>query len=295
MVGEFRSNGVNARFHGGVDFTSPLTDNSGKAVFSMHAGTAFVVYSASNCLNSYIRVRLQDGSDVYYKHIKPSSTNPVTNQSTTEISNNNGQGTPVQIGTFLGKMFGNLPGEGGCTIHVHVNQNTTSESLQGSTNFINRFVNPFTDTERTSFMYPFGGGGTATDNTSANGYKIAEFRMNGHSKTNPTNQLGESESINGTIYKYAYGKIYIVTRLKDVNIGTDGGSFGGNSGVNAASYAIINSAGVAVGQEVENLNFNTIPLNERGNYVFDNRSDQSNHVYIITNNPTATSGRYDQF
>ncbi|MFN7493688.1 MAG: PKD domain-containing protein [Cyclobacteriaceae bacterium] len=261
----------------------------------MHAGTAFVVYTSSDCWNSYIRVRLQDGSDVYYKHIKPSSTNPVTNQPVTEITNNNGQGTPVQVGTFLGVMFGDVAGEGGCDIHVHINQNTTGEALQGETNFINRFVNPFTDTERPSFMYPFGGGGTSTDNTSANGYKIAEFRMNGHTKTNTTTQLGESESINGTIYKYAYGKIDIVTRLKDVNIGTGGGSIGGNSGVNAASYSIINSAGVAIGQEVENLNFNTIPLNERGNYVFDNRSNQSNHVYILTNNPTATNGRYDQF
>ncbi|NOS93360.1 MAG: PKD domain-containing protein [Cyclobacteriaceae bacterium] len=261
----------------------------------MHAGTAFVVYTSSDCWNSYIRVRLQDGSDVYYKHIKPSSTNPVTNQPVTEITNNNGQGTPVQVGTFLGVMFGNVAGEGGCDIHVHINQNTTGEALQGETNFINRFVNPFTDTERPLFMYPFGGYGTATDNTSANGYKIAEFRMNGHSKTNTTNQLGESESINGTIYKYAYGKIDIVTRLKDVQIGTGGGSIGGNSGVNAASYSIINSAGVAIGQEIENLNFNTIPLNERGNYVFDNRSNQSNHVYILTNNPTAANGRYDQF
>ncbi len=295
VVGEYRSSGVNARFHGGVDFTSPLTGNSGRAVFSMHAGTAFVNYEPSNCWGSYIRVRLQDGTDVYYKHIKPSKTNPVTNQTVTEIRENNGQGTPVQVGTFLGVMFGDLAGEGNCAIHVHINQNNTGEEMQGSTNFINRFVNPFTDTERPSFMYPFGGGGTATDNTSTNGYKLAEFRMNGHSKTNTTNQLGESEDINGTIYKYAYGKVDIVTRLRDVNIGTNGGNIGGNSGVNAASYSIINSAGVAIGQEIENLNFNTIPLNERGNYVFDNRSNQSNHVYILTNNPTATNGRYDQF
>jgi PKD repeat protein len=305
VVGEFRADGTNARFHGGVDFTSPLpvtvgnnslaVPNSGRAVFSMHAGTATVIYSPSDCWNSYVRISLQDGSHVYYKHIKPSTTNPITNQTVLAIAD----GTQVQPGTFLGVMFGDVAGEGDCSVHVHINQNNGSGgTLQGSTNFINHFVDPFNDTERPEFFYPFSGGGAATDNSDANGYRIAEFRRNGHTKTNTTDQLGESVRIDGTIHKSAYGKVDIISRLRDIHIGLNGGrrpDGDGNSGINGASYEILDNTGRTVAAEVQNLNFNSVPSNDNGNYVFDSRSNNSNHVYIITNNPTAANGRYDQF
>lgn len=304
VVGEFRADGTNARFHGGVDFTSPLpvtignkslaVPNSGRAVFSMHAGTATVVYSPSDCWNSYVRITLQDGNQVYYKHIKPSTTNPVTNQTVSAIVD----GTQVQPGAFLGVMFGDDSGEGDCSVHVHINQNSGGGSLPGSTNFINQFVNPFNDTERPEFFYPFSGGGSATDNSAANGYRIAEFRRNGHTRTNITDQLGESVRIDGTIHKNAYGKLDIVSRLRDIHIGLDGGrklGGDGNSGINGASYEILDNAGRTVLTEVQNLNFNSVPSNDNGNYVFDSRSNKSNHIYIISNNPTAANGRYDQF
>jgi PKD repeat protein len=308
VVGEFRAvtGTTNARFHGGVDFTSPLpvtirnnstsVPNSGRAVFSMHAGTVAVEYLPSNCLNSYIRITLQDGSNVYYKHIKPSITNPVTNQTVVPIAD----GDQVQPGTFLGVMFGDVAGEGGCSVHVHINQNNGGGSLPGSTNFINQFVNPFNDTERPECLYPFGDEGTATDNSAVNGYKVAEFRRNPHTRTNTTNQLGESVRIDGIIHKNAYGKLDIVSRLRDIHIGLNGGRRPppeeiGNSGINGASYEILDNAGRTVAAEVQNLNFNSVPLNGNANYVFDSRSNLSNHVYILTNNPTDANGRYDQF
>jgi PKD repeat protein len=293
VVGEFRKEGNSARFHGGIDFTSPLTGvEDGQAVFSMHAGTAYVESKPSYCWDGWIRIRLQDGTDVYYKHIKPTGKNPVNNQNVTPIANN----TPVQIGTFLGIMYT----EGACNQHVHINQNSTGTSLPGSTNFINRFVNPFEDNGRPEFIYPFDGNGTLTDASPANGHKLAEFWRNGHTFNNETTELSNTiDFVIGNNYvqrhRIIYGKVDIVSRLRDQHITNFGGTVNGNNGINSVSYEIINSSKSRVGNTVENINFSVVPPNDRANYVFDSRSTLSQHVYIITNNPTAANARYDQF
>ncbi len=291
-VGDFRDSGTNGRFHAGTDFTSQLGGEEGKAVFSMHAGTATVVVNESACKGSYIKIT-NGSTSVYYKHIKPVDVNPITNQSGSKIETS----SQIEVGTFLGLMFT----QGGCSQHVHINENSnTNDQLTGTVNYVNQFVNPFTDNVRPDFIYPFDRNGTVTDDTQANGNRVAEFWRNGHLHNRPSTQLTISKIIDGIARKIVYGKVDIVSRIRDVNIDFGGGNAGGNNGINGVSYEIINSSATRLGDLVETINFNTVPPNDRANYVFDNRSEipefsDSRHVYIITNNPMAANGRYDQF
>ena len=146
-VGDFRQNGSGVRFHAGVDFTSPLTGESGKAVFSMHAGTV-QINNTGNCWQDYIRIHLDNGQDVYYKHVRPASSNPVNLAATIPLTN----GTIVQVRTFLGKMVTDNP-SGSCNQHVHINNNSNGTTLTGTTNFINNFVHPFSDIQEPNFVH----------------------------------------------------------------------------------------------------------------------------------------------
>ncbi|MBL6448709.1 PKD domain-containing protein [Fulvivirga sp. 29W222] len=289
-VGDWRGTGWagygGARFHSGVDFTSTLTGAAGRAVYSMHAGTATVINNG-DCWNDFIQIRLADGSDVYYKHIRPSSTDPVTGLAVTEIRN----GSTVAVGTFLGLM---ITGES-CNQHLHLNDNSDpSSSLPGTTNFLNNFLTPFTDSHAPDFMGPFNVDGNIIQENSSN--DAVEIRSNGHRHDFDSQVLTDEITISNETHKVVYKYIDIISRMRDRHIlSTGAGSNGGNNGINAVSYEILSGATSLTG-EIENINFNNVPNNIRAQYIYDTRSvigAESRHVYILTGHPHLEP--YDRF
>jgi PKD repeat protein len=310
-VGDYRSaSGGGVRFHAGVDFTSPLVDEvvnnvtilKSRAVYSMHTGTAVLVNS-TGCLNDWIEVTLSNGEHVFYKHVNPTDIDPVTGQTQTYAIPDSEEtlsqigSTPVSVvpGTFLGLMVTEGGTSSNCEQHVHINANTSGQSLEGGTNFIYNFVDPFSDNRAPDFMYPFNSDGEVV--TETNGNNTTEFRMNGHLYDNTTTLLNTNVQIDNASHKVIYDKVDIVSRMRDRKILANGeGAEQGNNGINSASFELIDATDQSVMQATGNISFSHVPPNDRARYVFDDRSVigiVSRHVYIRTGNTHITP--YDRY
>ncbi|WP_422362429.1 PKD domain-containing protein [Reichenbachiella sp.] len=302
-VGDFRGSAATSRFHAGVDMVSPL-DNLGaedgdtdtfdedQAVYSMHAGTVYVA-NPNDYWNDYIRVTLTNGRRVYYKHTLPATYDPVTNTNVVAITT----GSTVAVGDYLGLMIEST------NQHVHVNDNDETgngNSLPGITNWINNNVSPFTDSGSPDFVFPFNSGEASVGENDANNTSVennaVEFRQNGHLHDNAENELTTTSTVENVTHKVVYNKVDIVSRMRDRHILSDGSaSTSGNNGINRASFEVLDHTNASRGGEIENINFNQVPDNDRADFVFDSRSNQSRHVYILTANPSATNQVYDRF
>ena len=262
-----------------------LSGTLARAVFSMHDGTV-VVNNTSSFWSSYIAIVLNNGKTVYYKHIRPSTTNPVNNTTVNLIVTNQ----TISKGDFLGLMI--LPQSNSNEfLHLHINDNDVSGTLQGNTNWLNQFLFPFEDNKKPNIKY------ISNNSIISNDIDInaIEFRGNGCAyNINPQPEIRNLSysDLNGNSRRIIFDKLDLIIRTTDPHIQADGSGSTGNNGIDRIKYQLINSS-TQIALEDQNINFSDVPNNSIANQIFDYRSSQSAHTYIISNNNINVP--YDRF
>ena len=176
-------------------------------------------------------------------------------------------------------------------LHLYINDNDVSGTLQGNTNWLNQFLFPFEDNKKPNIKY------ISNNSIISNDIDInaIEFRGNGCAyNINPQPEIRNLSysDLNGNSRRIIFDKLDLIIRTTDPHIQADGSGSTGNNGIDRIKYQLINSS-TQIALEDQNINFSDVPNNSIANQIFDYRSSQSAHTYIISNNNINVP--YDRF
>jgi hypothetical protein len=256
-VGEFRTSQGNARFHRGIDITSPINNN----VYAINSGALSTGGSGND---RWVQV-----DNIRYIHIEPSGS--------IKFAIDQGLKVNVNVGDLIGVMI-----DQSSQTHLHL------EAISGDINFKARHISPLVDT-----VSPYFHISPLNHNNGVHFYTHPILRTTTQAQLSAS--LLDTVNVSGVSHTRPWGKVDIAAHVIDPRVNSDGGNGGYQCAPNRISWSLRNSNNQVLFTD-NSFDFTTLPVNNNANACFHPSSISPGNptIHIITASPTEVTN-YDRY